>query len=172
MRPTLLFITSFSCQLSHSCYSILKLLQITSNSEQGRVVLAQDSHSRHVVIKLVSSDSDELNILRFLHKEPRLLDSEKYQCIVPVLELLPFDGHWFVIMPRFVVFCYKPDRTLTHFPPMRWGPAHFLSRFQKTSEILDAISSFLTVSIPILIVLSLIFCRASLFFINIVSFIV
>ncbi|KAF8880445.1 kinase-like domain-containing protein [Gymnopilus junonius] len=65
---------------------------------RGKVVFAQDSLGRHVAIKLVRDNTDEHRILQFLHQQPLELLQEN--CVVPILDLLPIEGFWFAVMPR------------------------------------------------------------------------
>ncbi|KAH9477406.1 Serine/threonine-protein kinase 1 [Psilocybe cubensis] len=67
----------------------------------GKVVFAQDTHKRHVAIKIVHADTDEYRVLRFLSQQN--LEVLKENCILPVLDLLPNDGFWFAVMPRFEI---------------------------------------------------------------------
>lgn len=70
----------------------------------GRIHFAQDSEGRHVAIKLVKGDSDEYRITRFLSERPSFVPG-----VVSILALLPYDGHWFLVMPRSdaLVCCYQ-----------------------------------------------------------------
>ena len=57
---------------------------------------AQDAQGRHVAIKLVKGGgSDEYKINRLLSER-----TSTYTGVIPILALLPYDGHWFVVMPR------------------------------------------------------------------------
>ncbi|CAK5276118.1 unnamed protein product [Mycena citricolor] len=62
----------------------------------GKVFFGQETacHEHHVAFKLVRNGSPEHRALKLLsaHKEIRGL--------VPVLEMLPFRGHWLAVMPR------------------------------------------------------------------------
>lgn len=71
---------------------------------QGRVGYAQDEQHRHVALKLVASDSSEIQILQLLFKKQKLFTGNIIPGLVPILDLLPFGGHWLVVMPRFVKF--------------------------------------------------------------------
>ncbi|KAH9477401.1 hypothetical protein JR316_0009614 [Psilocybe cubensis] len=72
----------------------------------GKVVFAQDSCKRHVAIKLVRDDTDEYRILRFLSQQDQ--KALRDNCILPVLDLLPIEGFWFAIMPRWGTDIYEP----------------------------------------------------------------
>ncbi|PPR07269.1 hypothetical protein CVT26_012429 [Gymnopilus dilepis] len=88
----------------------------------GKVAFAQDSRHRHVAIKIVQDGTDEYRILRFLSEQP--LDVLEANCILPVLELLPIEGFWFAVMPR-------------------WGSAITYPPLTKIYEVLDIIHSLL-----------------------------
>ncbi|KAF8869760.1 kinase-like domain-containing protein [Gymnopilus junonius] len=88
----------------------------------GKVVFAQDSTGRHVAIKLVRDGTDEYRILRFLSQQS--LESLKENCIIPVLDFLPIDGFWFVVMPR-------------------WGTGIHLPWINNARHVLDIIHSML-----------------------------
>jgi hypothetical protein len=49
-------------------------------------------------MKLVLHGTDELRIYEFLQKQP--LSVMQGNCILPVLDILPIEGHSFVVMPR------------------------------------------------------------------------
>jgi hypothetical protein len=68
---------------------------------QLRVALAQDSELRHVVIKVLLSDSEEFKVLNFLQQEKILLD--QFCGVIPVLDMLPFGTFQFAVLPRCVV---------------------------------------------------------------------
>ncbi|KAF5325843.1 hypothetical protein D9611_000487 [Ephemerocybe angulata] len=66
----------------------------------GSVCFAQDEKGRHVALKLVSADArpDERKIYQFLHRQDvRVLEQNS---VLPVLEILPYGEHCFVVMPR------------------------------------------------------------------------
>lgn len=63
---------------------------------------AQDEKGRHIAIKMVKGDSEEHKIVRLLKDEPRLQDPTAFPSVVPILDLFPYAGHWFVVMPRYV----------------------------------------------------------------------
>ncbi|TFK32866.1 hypothetical protein BDQ12DRAFT_616268, partial [Crucibulum laeve] len=66
----------------------------------GRAVFAQDKQTRHIAIKLVKGGSEEHKILQIIHDDKRLLEKENFCGVIPVLDMLEFDGHWFAVMPR------------------------------------------------------------------------
>ncbi|KAF8174269.1 other/AgaK1 protein kinase [Pholiota molesta] len=72
----------------------------------GKVVYAQDSERRHVAIKLVLDDSEEYRILCFLREQG--FDTLKENCIIPILDLVPFRGFWLAVMPRWGIHITEP----------------------------------------------------------------
>uniref|UniRef100_A0A8H8CDK7 Protein kinase domain-containing protein n=1 Tax=Psilocybe cubensis TaxID=181762 RepID=A0A8H8CDK7_PSICU len=64
----------------------------------GKVAYAQDSANRHVVIKIVPNGTEEYRVLEFLKSQT--LEDLKENCVMPVLDLLPIEGYYFAIMPR------------------------------------------------------------------------
>jgi hypothetical protein len=77
----------------------LRLIELLLHLK-GRVAYAQDAQHRHVAIKLVKDSSQEYNILRFLSQQPSLYSPDTFPCIIPPIDFLEFEGHWFVVMPR------------------------------------------------------------------------
>ncbi|PPQ93139.1 hypothetical protein CVT25_003521 [Psilocybe cyanescens] len=72
---------------------------------QGHIVYAQDTIGRHVAIKLVKGGSEEDKILHLLAAQLDL-KPDNFSSIIPILELLPCNDHWFAIMPRSMGFYY------------------------------------------------------------------
>ncbi|KAG6863335.1 hypothetical protein C0991_006634, partial [Blastosporella zonata] len=68
--------------------------------ERGIIGYAQDASGRHVVIKAILHGSEEKRILEYLQKEcfPKSID--EFRNVLPVLDILPCEGHWLVITPR------------------------------------------------------------------------
>ncbi|KAJ3501983.1 hypothetical protein NLJ89_g9094 [Agrocybe chaxingu] len=87
-------------------------------------IFAQDSRGRHVVIKIVQRDSEEYRILDFLRQHVDWSDFDNFSYVIPVLDLLPYEGNWLAVMPR-------------------WGVNHHLPWFATCSEVLDAIRCYL-----------------------------
>ncbi|KAF8905818.1 kinase-like domain-containing protein [Gymnopilus junonius] len=81
--------------------------KLLATDSRGKVAFAQDSVGRHVAIKLVRDDSDEYRILRFLNQQS--LEILRENCVIPVLELLPIEGFWFAVMPRWGESARHPD---------------------------------------------------------------
>ncbi|CAA7268456.1 unnamed protein product [Cyclocybe aegerita] len=89
---------------NYSAYSkdYIRCAQDTS----GKVVFAQDSQCRHVAIKLVPNDTNEIRILQFLRRQsPETL---KEHCLIPILDILPIKGFSFAVMPRWGSSIYNP----------------------------------------------------------------
>ncbi|PPR07282.1 LOW QUALITY PROTEIN: hypothetical protein CVT26_012442 [Gymnopilus dilepis] len=99
----------------------------------GKIAFAQDSSNRHVVIKVVPDGPEEYRILHFLHKQP--LEVLEKNCIMPVLDLLPTTGYWFL--------CQGKDHPLT-LQLKRWGIDINAPSLQKAFEVLDIMHSTLT----------------------------
>ncbi|KAF9018094.1 kinase-like protein [Hymenopellis radicata] len=91
----------------------------------GNVVFAQDKENRHVALKLVRRDSEEFRIMHFLLKAQNERPGKFIPGILPILEILPFAGHWLVVMPR-------------------WGDAIASPWFNSVGETLVVIHSLLS----------------------------
>ncbi|KAF9000479.1 hypothetical protein BDQ17DRAFT_1245556 [Cyathus striatus] len=63
-----------------------------------RIFYAQDTESRHVIIKFLRSDSDEYRVLRLIHETD--IHSLEQACVLPVLDLLQLGNHWLSVTPR------------------------------------------------------------------------
>ncbi|KAF8872321.1 hypothetical protein CPB84DRAFT_1799794 [Gymnopilus junonius] len=79
-----------------------------NNYGNGRVVFAQDDTGRHLAIKLVKGGSEEIKILKFLKDETCPSSLHSFPCVLPVLDLLSCENHWFAIMPRWSSFTFSP----------------------------------------------------------------
>ncbi|PPQ82692.1 hypothetical protein CVT25_009422 [Psilocybe cyanescens] len=75
-------------------------------SISGKVFFAQDSLNRHVAIKIVRADTDELKIFDFLKLQS--LATLEENCVIPVLDILPADGFSFVVTPRWGTLVETP----------------------------------------------------------------
>ncbi|KAG6828336.1 hypothetical protein H0H92_008350 [Tricholoma furcatifolium] len=69
-------------------------------SYRGNVAFAQDAQGQHVVMKAILNESEEHRILKFLHAEGVPSSTGNFNCIIPIIDLLPCEGHWIAIMPR------------------------------------------------------------------------
>lgn len=67
---------------------------------------AQDAQGMHVAIKMVKGGSEECKILRLLKDQPRLRDPHSFPSVMPILDLLSYSGHMFLVMPRCVLQIY------------------------------------------------------------------
>ena len=117
--------------------------------KQGKLGYAQDAELRHVAIKAIFEDSEEHRILRYLHEQS--LDMLQENCILPVLDILPYGRRnlCFVVMPR--LFCLRPDYTVLFIDRYaRWGKILHHPESFTTLEVLDIIQSMLKVSPPTL----------------------
>jgi hypothetical protein len=68
-----------------------------------RITFAQDSLQRHVVLKLTKKSSNEYKILQFLIKESIDLSLEKFEGVLPHLNLLDFGDYCIAVMPRYSI---------------------------------------------------------------------
>ncbi|KAF8067477.1 other/AgaK1 protein kinase [Lyophyllum atratum] len=77
----------------------------------GRLVVAcaQDSQGRHVAIKVIKDGTEEYRVLRHLHEQGVSTSMDDFECVIPILDLLPYDGYWFAVMPR---WGDDPDRPI------------------------------------------------------------
>ncbi|KAG6872429.1 hypothetical protein C0995_009826 [Termitomyces sp. Mi166 len=67
---------------------------------RATICFAQDHSGRHVAVKAILDGSEELRILRYLQKQgvPRSMDD--FHNVIPVLDILSYEGQWLAIMPR------------------------------------------------------------------------
>ncbi|KAG6818877.1 hypothetical protein H0H93_000703 [Arthromyces matolae] len=68
--------------------------------ERGNVGYAQDASGRHVSIKTVLRDSKEKEVLEYLLQECSPKSIDEFRNVLPVLDILAFEGHWLAITPR------------------------------------------------------------------------
>ncbi|PPQ74159.1 hypothetical protein CVT25_012752, partial [Psilocybe cyanescens] len=87
-------------------YDLDSEIPLRAYESRGKVVFAQDSLNRHVAIKVVRANTEELAILHFLKRQD--LDTLKKNCMIPVLDILPIEGFSFVVMPRWGPFIQSP----------------------------------------------------------------
>ncbi|PPQ86327.1 LOW QUALITY PROTEIN: hypothetical protein CVT25_005628 [Psilocybe cyanescens] len=87
-----------SAEYPYAHYDLDSENPLRTNEYRGKVVFAQDSLNRHVAIKVVRANTEELAILHFLKQQD--LDTMRNNCIIPILDILPIEGFSFVVMPR------------------------------------------------------------------------
>ncbi|KAG6887223.1 hypothetical protein C0995_000300, partial [Termitomyces sp. Mi166 len=63
---------------------------------------ALDSQGRHVAIKAILFGSEEHRILKHLQNQGVPTSMDDFQNVIPIFDILPCEGHWLAIMPRFV----------------------------------------------------------------------
>ncbi|PPQ85124.1 hypothetical protein CVT25_004224 [Psilocybe cyanescens] len=81
----------------------------THHTLSGRVMYAQDTKGRHVAIKLVKGGSEEDKILHLLKgRQPDVLKRDTFNFVIPILDLIPCDDHWFAVMPRWDSTIHSP----------------------------------------------------------------
>ncbi|KAJ3525162.1 hypothetical protein NMY22_g10690 [Coprinellus aureogranulatus] len=68
------------------------------HARMGKIWFAQDSQGRHVVMKLVPQNSDELRVYELIRKQS--FETLERVCLLPVLDMLFVPGYCFVVMPR------------------------------------------------------------------------
>ncbi|KAH6918532.1 hypothetical protein BKA70DRAFT_19754 [Coprinopsis sp. MPI-PUGE-AT-0042] len=93
-----------------------KLLDVDSSRDvtefSGGIGFAQDQSGRHVAIKIVARNTEELKILDWLKGQP--LEVLKENCIIPVLDILETSTHCFAVMPRWGPGPWLPGPTLVY----------------------------------------------------------
>ncbi|KAH0585222.1 hypothetical protein H2248_008471 [Termitomyces sp. 'cryptogamus'] len=67
---------------------------------EGIIFFAQDRSGRHVTVKAICDDTEELRILRYLQKQATPRSTDGFHNVIPVLNVLSYQGHWLAIMPR------------------------------------------------------------------------
>ncbi|KAG6848737.1 hypothetical protein H0H93_014543 [Arthromyces matolae] len=80
-----------------------------SVGERGIVCYAQDTQGRHVAIKALADGSEEFRIIDHLRTEPLPLSIDEFNNVMPILDVLPCEGHWLAIMPRWGIYPLSPD---------------------------------------------------------------
>ncbi|CAK5280441.1 unnamed protein product [Mycena citricolor] len=82
-----------------------------ARENRGRAAYAQsiDRPDRHVAIKLVRNESVEIHTLKLIYETSK---REPVRGLIPVLEIIPFRGHWLVVMPRWGEDIMSPFPTL------------------------------------------------------------
>ncbi|KAG5727405.1 hypothetical protein E4T56_gene11967 [Termitomyces sp. T112] len=77
---------------------------------RATVFFALNRSRRHVALKAILAGSEELRILRRLQEQGVPRSMEDFHNVIPVLDLLPCEGHWLAIMPSYVSFNTLPDQ--------------------------------------------------------------
>ncbi|KAG6825819.1 hypothetical protein H0H92_002343 [Tricholoma furcatifolium] len=70
--------------------------------QRGLVNYGHDHQGRHFALKAIVDGSEELRILKYLQMQGIPLSVEVFQNVIPIFDILPCEGHWLAIMPRFV----------------------------------------------------------------------
>jgi hypothetical protein len=82
----------------------VQILMIRNLRRQHRFMHAQDSQGRHVIIKTVNGNTDEIKILKRLKDNvPLSSNPTEFSGVIPVLDILPYEENFFVITPRLVL---------------------------------------------------------------------
>ncbi|CAK5265973.1 unnamed protein product [Mycena citricolor] len=78
---------------------------------RGRAAFAQSEArpDRHVAIKLVRAGSVEIHTLKLIYEASK---EKPVRGLIPVIEIIPFRGHWLVVMPRWGENIMLPFPTL------------------------------------------------------------
>ncbi|KAG6847654.1 hypothetical protein H0H93_006780, partial [Arthromyces matolae] len=80
-----------------------------STGERGIISYAQDSQGRHVAIKAVLDGSEELRIINYLRTRAIPSSIEEFDNVIPILDVLAYEGHWLVVMPRWGIHPLYPE---------------------------------------------------------------
>ncbi|KAG6808611.1 hypothetical protein H0H92_003495 [Tricholoma furcatifolium] len=67
---------------------------------RGLVNFAHDNQGRHFALKAIVDGSEELRILKYLQMQGIPPAVQAFQNVIPILDILPREGHWLAIMPR------------------------------------------------------------------------
>ncbi|KAG5730781.1 SH3 domain-containing YSC84-like protein 1 [Termitomyces sp. T112] len=78
------------------------------------VSFAQNRSGRHVAVKAILAGSEELRILRRLQEQGVPCSTDDFHNVIPVLDLLPYEGHWLAIMPRWGMIPLAPSLQSVH----------------------------------------------------------
>ncbi|KAG6873653.1 hypothetical protein C0995_012585 [Termitomyces sp. Mi166 len=65
----------------------------------GTIAFAQNAQGQHVTIKAVLDGSEEFRILQYLHGQGVPISKDNFHHAIPVLDVLPCEGHWLAVMP-------------------------------------------------------------------------
>ncbi|CAK5280437.1 unnamed protein product [Mycena citricolor] len=78
---------------------------------RGRAAFAQSEArpDRHFAIKLVRAESVEIHTIKLIYEASK---EKPVRGLIPVIEIIPFRGHWLVVMPRWGENIMLPFPTL------------------------------------------------------------
>ncbi|CAK5265985.1 unnamed protein product [Mycena citricolor] len=78
---------------------------------RGRAAFAQSAArpDRHFAIKLVRAESVEIHTIKLIYEASK---EKPVRGLIPVIELIPFRGHWLVVMPRWGEEVFLPFPTV------------------------------------------------------------
>ncbi|CAK5280439.1 unnamed protein product [Mycena citricolor] len=78
---------------------------------RGRAAFAQSEArpDRHFAIKLVRAESVEIHTIKLIYEASK---EKLVRGLIPVIEIIPFRGHWLVVMPRWGEEVFLPFPTV------------------------------------------------------------
>ena len=79
-----------------------------------RISFAQDSLKHHVALRLIKKSSQEYQIAQLLNNESSLQSLERFEGVIPTLDLLDIADHCIMVMPRYYIDCSVIDRLLMY----------------------------------------------------------
>lgn len=89
------------------------------------------------------TETDEYRILHFLSQQrPEIL---KENCVIPVFDMLPIEGFYFVVMPRYGYTSGCSVGAVLRYVNTRWGRRAILPPLCYTYEAINMIHSLLKV---------------------------
>ncbi|KAG6849042.1 hypothetical protein H0H93_011841 [Arthromyces matolae] len=100
--------TSFPYAYQNVIHHPLQPSLDASAGERGIICYARDTQGRHVAIKAVVDGSEELRILKYLRTQPIASSIEEFHHVIPILDVLPCEGHWLAVMPRWGIHPLSP----------------------------------------------------------------
>ncbi|KAG6879345.1 hypothetical protein C0992_003387 [Termitomyces sp. T32_za158] len=71
-----------------------------NSGDRALVGYAQDAEGRHVALKAILFGSEEYRILKHLQDQGVPTSVDDFQNVIPVLDIIPCEGHWLAFMPR------------------------------------------------------------------------
>ncbi|KAG5730981.1 hypothetical protein E4T56_gene4008 [Termitomyces sp. T112] len=83
-------------------------------SHMAIVNFALNRLGRHVAVKAILAGTEELRILRHLQEQGVPCSMDDFHNVIPVLDLLPYEGHWLAIMPRWGTIPLAPSLESVH----------------------------------------------------------